>query len=207
MVIEELEDAQARGATIYAEVVGVGISARRDHDSAPDANGANPALAMQRAMADAVSAGRIGYINAHGTRPQSATGRETRAMKIAFGEEPPPRGGYRRRRRNGTPGRRRRRRRSGVTSARARGGILPPTINHVTPDPDCDLDDTPNKPAGSRSSSPSRTRWARRPERRRRAVPLRGIDNPGKETEALETKVMAGSLTRAGTFAAEVLVF
>jgi 3-oxoacyl-[acyl-carrier-protein] synthase II len=142
IVLEELEHAQARDANIYAELLGYGLSSDAGHVSDPDPTGANPARAMQMAFADAgIEAEEIGYVNAHGTSTPAGDAGETRVLKLALGLEK----AYR------TP----------VSSTKgatghalgAAGaveaiftilalhrGVLPPTINQTTPDPDCDLD-------------------------------------------------------------------
>ena len=142
IVLEELEHAQARGANIYAELLGYGLSSDAGHVSDPDPTGANPARAMRMAFADAgIEAEEIGYVNAHGTSTPAGDAGETRVLKLALGLEK----AYR------TP----------VSSTKgatghplgAAGaveaiftilalhrGVLPPTINQTTPDPDCDLD-------------------------------------------------------------------
>ena len=142
IVLEELEHAQARDANIYAELLGYGLSSDAGHVSDPDPTGANPARAMRMAFADAgIEAEEIGYVNAHGTSTPAGDAGETRVLKLALGLEK----AYR------TP----------VSSTKgatghplgAAGaveaiftilalhrGVLPPTINQTTPDPDCDLD-------------------------------------------------------------------
>ena len=142
IVLEELEHARARGANIYAELLGYGLSSDAGHVSDPDPTGANPARAMRMAFADAgIEAEEIGYVNAHGTSTPAGDAGETRVLKLALGLEK----AYR------TP----------VSSTKgatghplgAAGaveaiftilalhrGVLPPTINQTTPDPDCDLD-------------------------------------------------------------------
>jgi 3-oxoacyl-[acyl-carrier-protein] synthase II len=142
VVLEELEHAQARGANIYAELLGYGLSSDAGHVSDPDPTGANPARAMRMAFADAgIEAEEIGYVNAHGTSTPVGDAGETQVLKLALGLEK----AYR------TP----------VSSTKgatghslgAAGaveaiftilalhrGVLPPTINQTTPDPDCDLD-------------------------------------------------------------------
>ncbi|OKY25447.1 beta-ketoacyl-ACP synthase II [Thalassotalea sp. PP2-459] len=87
VVVEEYEHAKARGATIYAEVVGFGMSGDAYHMTSPPADGAGAALAMSNALRDAgISPEQIGYINAHGTSTPAGDIAETNAVKTIFGE-------------------------------------------------------------------------------------------------------------------------
>jgi 3-oxoacyl-[acyl-carrier-protein] synthase II len=147
VVLEELEHARARGATIYAELIGYGVSSDANHITEPDPSGTNPARAMRMALADAsVEPAEVGYINAHGTSTPLGDASETRVIKLAVGEEHA--------------------RRIPVSSTKgatghclgAAGaveaiftilatnrGVLPPTINYEVEDPECDLDYIPNE--------------------------------------------------------------
>ena len=147
LILEELEFAKKRGAKIYAEVVGYGMSGDAFHVSAPDETGSGAIRVMQRAIKDAgIEPEQIGYINAHGTSTPYNDKLETLAIKKVFGEH-----AYK----------------MAVSSTKsmtghalgAAGGIeavisilamnkntLPPTINYENPDPDCDLDYVPNEP-------------------------------------------------------------
>jgi 3-oxoacyl-[acyl-carrier-protein] synthase II len=147
ILLEELEHARARGAKIYGEVLGYGVSSDASHVTEPDPSGQNPARAMRMALGDAgVTAEDIGYINAHGTSTPVGDVSETRVIKLALGEEQA--------------------RRVPVSSTKGatghclgaagaveaiftllalRDGILPPTINLEEPDPECDLDYIPNE--------------------------------------------------------------
>ena len=147
LILESLEHAQARGANILAELSGYGTTDDAHHISAPAENGAGAAISMKLALEDAaLNIMDIGYINAHGTSTPLNDKSETAAIKTVFGEQ-----AYQ------IP----------VSSTKSmtghllgasgaveaafvimaiRQGILPPTINYHTPDPECDLDYVPNEP-------------------------------------------------------------
>ncbi len=147
LVLEELEHARARGAKIYAELVGYGMSADASHMTEPDPTGENPARSMSMAINDAgVDASEIGYVNAHATSTPIGDTAETKVIKRALGEENA--------------------RKTAVSSTKgatghcfgAAGaveavftvqavveGVAPPTINYDDPDPTCDLDYVPNE--------------------------------------------------------------
>jgi 3-oxoacyl-[acyl-carrier-protein] synthase II len=147
IVLEELEHAKKRGATILAELVGYGANSDAHHVTAPAPEGEGAARCMRLALASAgMRPEEIGYINAHGTSTPFNDANETKAIKTVFGEHA---------------------RRVAVSSTKsmtghmlgAAGGaeavisvlallrgVLPPTINITTPDPDCDLDYVPNQP-------------------------------------------------------------
>jgi 3-oxoacyl-[acyl-carrier-protein] synthase II len=144
LVLEEREAARARGAHVYAELVGYGLTADGHHPTAPSVEG--PARAIALALSDArLSPDDIDYINAHGTSTPQNDVNETRAIKRVFGEH-----AYR----------------LAVSSTKSmtghligaagaieaiatilaiERGVVPPTINYRTPDPDCDLDYVPNQ--------------------------------------------------------------
>ncbi|HXY17268.1 MAG TPA: beta-ketoacyl-ACP synthase II [Gaiellaceae bacterium] len=146
IVLEEFEHAQARGAKIYAELLGYGVSSDATHVSDPDPTGASPARAMRMAFTDAgIDPEEIDYVNAHGTSTPVGDSAETRVLKLALGED--------------------KARRTPISSTKGatghclgaagaieaiftilalRDGVLPPTINYEVPDPECDLDYIPN---------------------------------------------------------------
>ena len=143
-IFEELEHAKARGAKIYAEIVGFGMSADAHHLTMPLAEGA--AKAMKLAMKDGgLAPEQVGYVNAHGTATQANDAMETQAIRLAFGEHAD---------------------KLAVSSTKSMTGhslgaagaieaaatilgmhhkILPPTANYISPDPACDLDVIPNE--------------------------------------------------------------
>jgi 3-oxoacyl-[acyl-carrier-protein] synthase II len=143
LVLEELEHARARGARIYAEMLGYGATADAYHMTAPAPDGHGAQRAMRLALdKSGLGAADIGYINAHGTSTEQGDIAETNAIKSVFGGDAPP-----------------------VSSTKSMTGhllggagaleaaicvlamdraLLPPTINLVDPDPQCDLDYVPN---------------------------------------------------------------
>ena len=146
LVIERLDHALARGAHIYAEVIGGGGSCDAYHIVAPDPSGRGGAVAIRRALENAgITPEDVDYINAHGTGTDLNDPMETRAIKTVFGDT-----AYK----------------VAVSSTKSmvghllagcgavegvatvmalQDGIIPPTINLHTPDPECDLDYTPNE--------------------------------------------------------------
>ncbi|MEY4353988.1 MAG: beta-ketoacyl-ACP synthase II [Cyanobacteriota bacterium] len=145
LVLESLSHAEARGATVLAEIVGYGTTCDAHHITAPSPGGVGGAEAMRLALADArLEPDAVDYVNAHGTSTQANDSNETAAIKAALGEK-----AYR------TP----------VSSTKSMTGhllggsggieavaailaigdnVIPPTINYSTPDPACDLDVVPN---------------------------------------------------------------
>lgn len=146
LILEELEHARKRGAKIYGEVAGFGMSCDAFHITAPDEDGEGAARAMRMAMKDGgVNPGDIDYVNAHGTSTQLNDKTETLAIKKALGAEIA--------------------RKIPVSSSKSmtghllgaaagiesvvcmlamRNGVIPPTVNYENPDPACDLDYVPN---------------------------------------------------------------
>jgi 3-oxoacyl-[acyl-carrier-protein] synthase II len=151
VILEELEHARRRGARIYAEVAGYGATGDAHHLTAPAPEGEGAQRAMRRALKDgALEASGVQYINAHGTSTPANDLNETKAIKAVFGRHA-----------------------AGVNVSSTKGAtghmlgaagsvefilgalairhnIIPPTINYETPDPECDLDYTPNKPVQRR---------------------------------------------------------
>src|SRR5690606_29272893 len=147
LILEEYESAKRRGAKIYAEIVGYGMSGDAFHVTMPDESGSGAIRVMQKAIKDAgIEPSQIGYVNAHGTSTPYNDKFETLAIKQVFGDHA----------KTGLA----------VSSTKsmtghalgAAGGIeavfsvkalyekkLPPTINYQVPDPDCDLDYIPNE--------------------------------------------------------------
>jgi 3-oxoacyl-[acyl-carrier-protein] synthase II len=152
LVLEALEHARARGAKIYGELAGYGVSSDAAHMTEPDPTGENPARAMRMALADAgVDPSEVGYINAHATSTPLGDSSETRVIKLALGEE-----NARKTPVSSTKGA------TGhcfgaagaveamFTTLAVTEGKLPPTINYEEADPECDLDYIPNQPRDAR---------------------------------------------------------
>ncbi len=146
LILEERDHAIARGATIYGEVLGYGMSADGYHITLPRPGGAGAARAMQAALDDAgMAPADIDYINAHGTSTPANDATETAAIKTVFGDEAyrVPISSTKSMTGHLLGG-------AGALEALAcilaiRDGVVPPTINYTTPDPECDLDYVPNE--------------------------------------------------------------
>jgi beta-ketoacyl-acyl-carrier-protein synthase II len=147
VVLESLEHARARGARIYAEVLGGASSADAYHVAAPDPNGAGAVRAMKRALRDAsVEINEVDYINAHGTSTPLNDATETLAIKTVFGEHAYniPVSSTKSMIGHAMGG-------AGALEAIAcvktiATGVIHATVNYETPDPECDLDYVPNTP-------------------------------------------------------------
>ena len=146
VVLEEYEHAKARGARIYAELIGYGMSGDAHHITAPEENGKGASMAMKYALKEAqISPEAVDYINAHGTSTPLGDLAETKAIKASFGEQAKKvtisstksqlghllgaSGGVE----------------AIVTCKVVQHNLIPPTINLDNPDPECDLDYTPHK--------------------------------------------------------------
>lgn len=151
VILEELDHARRRGARIYAELCGYGATGDAHHLTAPAPAGEGAQRAMRRAMKDAgLEPSGVQYINAHGTSTPANDLNETKAIKGVFGSHA-----------------------AGVNVSSTKGAtghmlgaagsvefifgtlaiannVVPPTINYQTPDPECDLDYTPNRPVARR---------------------------------------------------------
>ncbi|MFH1782925.1 MAG: beta-ketoacyl-ACP synthase II [Candidatus Omnitrophota bacterium] len=146
VILEEYEHAKKRGAKIYAEVAGYGMTGDGYHMTAPDPSGEPAARCMVNALKDGnIKPSDLHYINAHGTSTYLNDKTETKAIKMVFGEHAKnlavsstksmtghllgAAGGVE----------------TVVCALAIERGIIPPTINYETPDPECDLDYVPNK--------------------------------------------------------------
>lgn len=146
VILEELEFARKRGAKIYGEVLGYGLNSDAYHITAPDPEGKGAAACMRLALEDAgISADQVDYINAHGTSTALNDLSETKAIKSVFGERSHkmPVSANKSMMGHLWAG-------AGAIEAIASlltitEGVIPPTINYETPDPDCDLDYVPNE--------------------------------------------------------------
>jgi 3-oxoacyl-[acyl-carrier-protein] synthase II len=145
IVLEELEFAKKRGAKIYAELAGYGLNADAHHITAPAPEGEGAQRCMKLALKDAgLSPSDIGYINAHGTSTKMNDANETLAIKKVFGDHSrslmvsstKSMTGHMLGAAGGVE--------AAISALTLARGVIPPTINYTTPDPDCDLDYVPN---------------------------------------------------------------
>ena len=146
VILEELEHARRRGARIYAEMVGYGMTADAYHITAPSPDGEGAQRAMRLAMEDGgVRPEQVGYINAHGTSTPHGDAAETAAVKGVFGDQAKKLvfGSTKSMTGHllGAAGALE----FAVCTLAVQHGVIPPTINQFTPDPACDLDSAPNK--------------------------------------------------------------
>ena len=147
LILESEEHAAARGARVYCEVAGYGMSDDAHHITAPDPKGSGATLAMRWALADAgEEPSSVAYVNSHGTSTQLNDASETIAIKSALGEEVAHRvaisstksmTGHMLGAAGAVEG--------AVCALAIDRGVVPPTIHYETPDPDCDLDYVPNE--------------------------------------------------------------
>jgi 3-oxoacyl-[acyl-carrier-protein] synthase II len=146
LILEEEERARARGATIYAEVAGYGTSADAFHITQPEPQGAGAVIAMQMALTDAgEEAEAVDYINAHGTSTQLNDAAETRAIKKALGDHAHRVAISSTKSMTGHMVGAAGAAEAAVSALAIHEGVIPPTTNYETPDPDCDLDYVPNE--------------------------------------------------------------
>jgi 3-oxoacyl-[acyl-carrier-protein] synthase II len=144
-VMEREQTAKARGAQIYAEVAGYGSTCDAYHRVRLDESGEEPARAMTLAMKDAgIDPAEVGYLNYHGTSTDLNDRIETRAVKLAFGDHARMLPGSATKSMIGHPQGACGSAGVAATLMAIRDGILPPTINLDTPDPECDLDYIPD---------------------------------------------------------------
>jgi 3-oxoacyl-[acyl-carrier-protein] synthase II len=144
-VMEREETAKARGAHIYAEVAGYGSTCDAYHRVRLDESGEEPARAMTLAMKDAaIDRSEVGYLNYHGTSTDLNDRVETRAVKLAFGDHAQKLAGSATKSMIGHPQGACGSAGVAATLMAFRDGVLPPTINLDTPDPECDLDYIPD---------------------------------------------------------------
>lgn len=145
VVLEELEHAKARGARIYAEVKGYAANSDAHHVTAPAPEGIGAQRCMRAALADAgLPPEAIGYINAHGTSTDANDKNETAAIKAVFGEHARKLAVSSTKSMTGHMLGAAGSVEAGICALAIDRGVLPPTINYTTPDPDCDLDYVPN---------------------------------------------------------------
>jgi 3-oxoacyl-[acyl-carrier-protein] synthase II len=146
LVLEEEERARERGATIYAEVAGYGTSADAFHITQPEPQGAGAVIAMQMALSDAgEDSEAVDYVNAHGTSTQLNDAAETRAIKKALGDHAHSTAISSTKSMTGHMVGAAGAAEAAVAALAVHEGLIPPTTNYETPDPECDLDYVPNE--------------------------------------------------------------
>ena len=145
LVLEELEHALKRGAHIYAEIVGYGVTCDAYHMTAPRPDGSGGAKAMAMAIADAgIEAEEVGYINAHGTSTHLNDAGETAAVKTVFGDHAHKLAMSSTKSMTGHMLGAAGAVEAIFTALTLKDGYLPATIHYSVPDPECDLDVVPN---------------------------------------------------------------
>jgi 3-oxoacyl-[acyl-carrier-protein] synthase II len=145
VILEELEHARKRGARIYAELAGYGATADAHHITAPAPEGIGAQRCIKRALGDArVPADAVGYINAHGTSTEFNDKNETAAIKAVFGAHARKLAVSSTKSMTGHMLGAAGAVEAGISALAITRGVLPPTINYETPDPECDLDYVPN---------------------------------------------------------------
>lgn len=143
LLLEPLEAAQARGAQVYAELAGFGMSSDADHITRPSLAG--PVRAMKAALRDGnIAPERVGYINAHGTGTSANDATETRAIREVFGKHADRLAVSSTKSMHGHALGAAGALEAAATLMALRKGILPPTVNYEERDPECDLDVLPN---------------------------------------------------------------
>jgi nodulation protein E len=144
LVLEPLESARARGAKIFGEIVGFGMSSDAFHITQPSADGA--ARAIRAALADAaIASDKIGYINAHGTATPANDATETSAIRKVFGEHADKLAVSSTKSMHGHALGAAGAIEAVATLLALESGVLPPTANYTEPDPACNLDVIPNQ--------------------------------------------------------------
>ena len=144
LVLEDRDSAMARGARIYAEIAGYGLSSDAYHETAPQPDGIGGAAAMKAALDDArLNADEIGYINAHGTSTSLGDIAETKAIHAVFGEHARSLAVSSTKSMTGHMLGAAGATEAAATALAVADGVLPPTINLTDPDPECDLDYVP----------------------------------------------------------------
>jgi 3-oxoacyl-[acyl-carrier-protein] synthase II len=144
VILEELAHAKKRGATIYAEIIGYGLTADAHHITAPHPDGEGATKCMQMALEN-VELTEVDYINAHGTSTPPNDKIETKAIKTLFGEHAEKLAISSNKSMTGHLLGAAGAIESIATALTLKEGIIPPTINYENPDPECDLDYVPNE--------------------------------------------------------------
>jgi 3-oxoacyl-[acyl-carrier-protein] synthase II len=145
LILESIDHALKRGARIYGEVAGYGANADAHHITSPAPEGIGAQTCIKRALSDArLNTTAIGYINAHGTSTDANDKNETAAIKAVFGDHARKLAVSSTKSMTGHMLGAAGAVEAGISALAIHRGVLPPTINYETPDPDCDLDYVPN---------------------------------------------------------------